>query len=280
MPLPNLIVIGAAKCGTTSLRAYLDLHPEIVMATTRRSSELDFFSHDEQWRRGVGWYERLFSDAPVRGEVSPSYSTFPFNASVPERMAGVVPDARLVYLVGDPIERVESQWHFAIANHAETRPFEDAIAGRYETYVAASRYATQLERFLPHFPQQRILVVDQHDLRRDRVATLRGIFGFLGVDESFTSPGFEQESNVTADTRHLSRLGRTTYLALHGTAGYRLTHAVASRVPRRIPVLERRSTSERPAATGELRERLVDDLGPQAERLRELTGKRFASWSI
>jgi len=280
MPLPNLIVIGAAKCGTTSLRAYLDLHPEIAMATTRRSSELDFFSHEDRWRRGARWYERRFRDAPVRGEVSPSYTHYPLYPAVPERMAGLVPDARLVYLVGDPIERVASLWHYATANHAETRSFEDALERRYELYVAASRYATQLERFLPYFPEERILVVDQQDLRHDRAAALREIFGFVGVDESFSSPRFEEDRNVTVETRRVTRLGRTTYRALHATIGYEVTRAVAGRVPGRIPVLERRGRGERPAVAGELHERLVAELAPEAARLRELTGRRFAGWSV
>jgi hypothetical protein len=84
--LPNLIVIGAQKCGTTSLHYYLSLHPEIAMSRTK---ELHFFSR--RWRRGLRWYERQFRDpAPIRGESSPSYAFYPVWRDVPERMAEVV----------------------------------------------------------------------------------------------------------------------------------------------------------------------------------------------
>ena len=105
MPLPNLIVIGAQKCGTSSLELYLDLHPEIAMARPKQY-ELNFFSWEDVWRRGVGWYEQQFRDAPVRGEKSNGYSAWPFWPFVPERMKDVIPDARLIYLLRDPIERL------------------------------------------------------------------------------------------------------------------------------------------------------------------------------
>ena len=78
------------------------------------------------------------------------------------------------------------------------RSFDETFATLDDSaYVAKSRYGLQLERFLEHVPQERILVVDQHDLGDDRASTLREVFGFLGVDESLTSPGFEEERNVT-----------------------------------------------------------------------------------
>src|SRR5207244_9201435 len=106
--LPNLVSIGASRCGTTSLHRYLDLHPDIAMSKTK---ELNFFVEERNWQRGVAWYEREFSDsAPVRGEASPHYTAFPRYRGVAGRMARVVPEARLVYLVRDPIDRAISAY--------------------------------------------------------------------------------------------------------------------------------------------------------------------------
>src|SRR5690606_11798413 len=104
--LPNLVVIGAMKCGTSALHALLDHHPEIAMS---RPKELNFFlgddggaSHDwmlGNWRRGLRWYAGHFPvTARVRGESSPGY-TSPAHPEAAGRMAAVIPDARLVYLV-------------------------------------------------------------------------------------------------------------------------------------------------------------------------------------
>ena len=89
--LPNLIVIGAAKCGTTSLHEYLDAHPEIAMS---REKELYFFIEEKNWNKGLAWYESNFDPhARVRGESSPGYTVFPLYQGVPERMAAIVPNA-------------------------------------------------------------------------------------------------------------------------------------------------------------------------------------------
>src|SRR5262245_43211435 len=104
--LPNLIVIGAGKCGTTSLHLYLGLHPEISMT---QQKELNFFVAELNWRRGLGWYEEQFREGtPVRGESSVAYSEYPQRQGVPERMAALVPDVNIVYCVRDPFERMVS----------------------------------------------------------------------------------------------------------------------------------------------------------------------------
>lgn len=100
---PNLVVIGAAKCGTTSLHEYLNAHPQIAMS---REKELDFFVAEKNWSRGLDWYEAQFEDAPIRGESSVSYAAFPEYQGVPERIVRALPDARVIYLVRDPVERV------------------------------------------------------------------------------------------------------------------------------------------------------------------------------
>ena len=102
--LPNLIVIGAPKGGTTSLHHYLGAHPDVFMS---RRKELGLFDR-EDWRDRVEWYERQFPDRPrgYAGESSPAYSMHPTVAGVPERIHELLPDARLIYLVRDPVERL------------------------------------------------------------------------------------------------------------------------------------------------------------------------------
>ena len=109
--LPDFVVIGAPKSGTTSLWSYLRAHPQIYMTPEK---EPEFFNDEEHWSRGVSWYERLFADAGdalVVGEASVRYAAYrPASASVPQRMAGVIPDAKLVYVVRHPVHRMVSTW--------------------------------------------------------------------------------------------------------------------------------------------------------------------------
>ena len=256
MPLPNLIIIGAQKSGTSSLHYYLDLHPEIAMSKLK---ELDFFSREERWRRGVDWYARQFRDAPVRGEASPSYTSYPTYDSVPERISEVVPAARLVYLVRDPIDRIVSAWRMGPSMRVDRRSsdFEDLDS------LAVGGVATRCssKRYLSHFREEQIMVVDADELRRDRVETMRRVFRFAGVDDSSTSVRFVEEANVT-DAPVVTPVGRTLMLALHRTIGPALTRRIGRRLPAGKGRLAQQALKP-PVLDPATRERLVEHLAPR-----------------
>ncbi|MDP9377464.1 MAG: sulfotransferase [Actinomycetota bacterium] len=192
--LPNLIVIGAMKCATTALHRYLDLHPQIVMAAQK---EMNFFVgpsvaegnaeqawHRGNWHRGVDWYAEHFADAPVRGEASPSY-TSPSFPEAAARMAAVVPDARLIYLVRDPIDRALSQYEHHRRMGTEQRGLEEALLDAGSQYLQRSAYHARLQPYLDRFPGERIAIVLQEDLLDRRHETLASLYRFAGVDDEF-----------------------------------------------------------------------------------------------
>ena len=277
--LPNLIIIGSAKSGTTALHSYLALHPQIAMS---QQKELKLFDAPH-WRQRLDWYREQFDGrAPVRGESSPTYTMDPVFPSVPERMHELVPDARLVYLVRDPVERLVAQWVEMTHLHQEDRPLAQAVgdfASGANPIVMPSRYAHQLERFREHFNDEQILVLDQRDLLLERRATLRRVFAFVGVDADFSAPGFEDLHNARDRKRRLS----PTALWLHRRGVLIPARDALSRLP--VPVKERiRSLATRPVPKpgldDGLRRELEDYLRPDAERLRALTGGAFEHWSV
>jgi hypothetical protein len=282
--LPNLVIIGAGKAGTTSLHYYLDQHPEIAMSTLK---ETHFFV-SEDWRDRIDWYQSLFpKSAAVRGEASPSYSTYPRRRGVPERMRELIPEAKLIYMVRDPVDRLVAHYSQHIAAGREERSLERAITESLSNgdrpnnpYLAASSYATQVEQYLGHFPSEQLLVVDQAELAEDRLGTLRSVFDFLGVDRDFSSPRFADMVNTKSDQLSFNRVGRKL-------RDSRLRHAVRARVPRSVrrpvtkPIARMLSKSvERPSPSPELADALRERLRPEVERLRELTGKPFDRWSV
>lgn len=189
--LPNLVLIGAMKCGTSALHDYLDLHPEITMS---RPKELNFFfgpsASDRpwtagNWSRGLGWYARHFpAHAPVRGESSPGY-TSPDHPGVAERMAATIPAARLIYLVRDPVARAVSHYRHHHTEGQERRPLAAALLDPASQYISRGRYYERLLPFAAHFGRDQILVVAHEDLCDRRAATLRKVFAFAGVDDTF-----------------------------------------------------------------------------------------------
>jgi sulfotransferase family protein len=288
--LPNLIIIGARKCGTTSLHYYLDQHPEISMSRTK---ELGLFTRTE-WQENVDWYRRQFDpDAPVRGEGTPAYTTYPLAEDVPERINALVPEAKLIYSVGDPVQRIVAQWVQWYATEVDLAPESvnarmaseplSEILRNYDdpgnSYVCPSRYATQLERYLDVFDRSQIMVVDQFDLKHRRVETMKEIFRFLEVDDAFESPAFSQELNTHNEKfRPQAGFSRLRRAAL--SAGLR---HVPPRLRRPIAKPLRRAFSEkvdRPTIHPEIMAGLELLLKDEADRLRELTGKSFPHWGV
>lgn len=274
--LPNVIVIGAERSGTTSLHSYLAAHPQVFMS---RQKELNFFVAEKNWQRGRAWYERQFPEhADVRGESSPAYTAFPELAGVPERMASLVPDARLLYLVRDPVERAISGYHLAAAIGLERRPAAKALRDPDATFVRRSRYATQLEQYRKHFPADAIMVVDSHELRLRRTDTLRRIFGFVGVDEDAWRPEMAVELN-TAKRRQRNAAGQTLFRLGLATIGDPRTRAIMRQAPSWAAGLLTEPL-EPTVIDPVLRDDLAASLVDEAARFRKLTGLRFEFWTV
>jgi len=107
--LPNLIIIGAMKCATTSLHYYLNLHPEISMSKIK---ELRYFVEQHNWHQGIEWYKSHFAaNIPIRGETSPAYTEYPRFKNIVERMYMTIPKTKLIYILRDPIQRTLSHFH-------------------------------------------------------------------------------------------------------------------------------------------------------------------------
>lgn len=248
--LPNVIVIGAMKCGTTAVHRYLDAHPEIAMSDPK---ELNFFfgpdrasrSQAGNWHRGSGWYAAQFPDAaPVRGESSPGY-TSPDHPEAAGRMAAVVPDVRLVYLVRDPVARAVSQYRHHRRDGTEHRSLEEALLDPASQYLSRGRYLERVQPFLAHFPRERIAVVAQEELAAAPARV---------VDSLVVHVGLDPELGHTAGSR--TATAATTAHGPPGSAGS------LAEVPARLQA--------------RLREALVDD----ADRFRSLLDRDLPGWSL
>ena len=228
-------------------------------------------------------YEALFSsDSKVRGEASPSYACYSQHSGAPERISMLLPDARFIYLVRDPIDRTVSHYLHRVAVENERRTFADALGDVDDPanpYTCPSRYATQLERYLEYFPPEQILVIDQVELLGERQQTLRSVFSFLGVDEGFVSPDFNEERGASASRRRYS----TRYLRASERAAASPLRLLPRRTRRSLRgALERLTFRplEKPSISPDLRQRLGRLYSPEVSRLRTLTGKPFSNWSL
>ena len=292
--LPNFVVVGAMKAGTTSLYHYLRPHPQVFMPKIK---ELDFFAEDMNWKRGLDWYCHQFAGAPreatALGEASTVYTKFPRYQGVAERMARVVPDVRLIYVVRHPVDRIRSHYEHRVASGAETAPIEVAVFDN-PIYMDYSRYALQVDQYLEHFPREQLLIVSSEELRHHRESTMRRVYDFLAVDPEYLAPTLSQEFYKTGQRRTYPPVVWSIRQGLkrrfpQTKRAKELVDSLASR-RRRVPVrsdaaiddCERPSSSTDPTQelSDEARSRLDDLLRDDVARLRRHMTATFDGWGI
>jgi Sulfotransferase domain len=197
--LPDAMIVGAMKSGTSSLHYYLTQHPQVI-APLRK--EVHYF--DLNFRRGESWYRANFGregQAGVNIDSSPYYL---FHPRVPQRAHALVPDAKLVVLLRDPVRRAYSHYWHQRNKGRESLSFEDAIAAepdrigrahellargeiersdahQYYSYLARGRYAEQLARWLQFYPRGQLLVLRFEDLARDPLPLTNEALAYLGL---------------------------------------------------------------------------------------------------
>lgn len=198
--LPNFLCIGAQKSGTTTLLNQLGRHPDIYMSPAR---ETQFFVLDNLYSQGVHRYEGAFfhgwTGQKAVGEKTPEYLYDPL---VPARIAETLgTGVRFIASFRSPAQRAYSHYRHNFQQFWEDMSFEAALdaeehrcsAGRFQrlrySYLDRGRYAAQLERYLERFPRENLmLLVHERDIEHGQMETLERIFGFLGVDASWSPP--------------------------------------------------------------------------------------------
>lgn len=184
---PNFFIVGVAKAGTTSLYEWLAQHPQIYMSAIK---EPHYFTNDLTSIPALiikerGQYLKLFAgaqQAQARGEASASY--FPYAKIVAPRIAEVVPDARIIVLLRDPIERAHSDYVMYGRQGRESMSFYDALQKSKHRQIYIQKYAEPLHQFLQVFRAENVLVLMFEDMKHKPRVVLQQIARFLHVDET------------------------------------------------------------------------------------------------
>ena len=198
MTLPNLVGCGAGKSGTTSLHYYLSQHPQIFMAPVK---ETHYFS--KNYDKGESWYRSNFegcTSESIIGEFSTTYMNYP---AVPARIAELIPQANLMFLLRNPIERAYSNYWFSVSigQQAPDRTFSDVIRTQKgnQLYVSPGFYYDLLSGFLRYFDRNQIYILITEELKKEPMQQMSSCYQYLGIDPSFV-PNLNQKFNVTVTT--------------------------------------------------------------------------------
>jgi len=278
--LPNLIIVGGLKCGTTSIHHYLGLHPEIQMS---KPKELNFFARELNWDLGLDWYASRFDARfKVRGESSPHYTNLPRFEGVPERIRNHCPDARLIYMVRDPIKRILSHWVHATGAGYETGELVEVLSRPDTSYMNRSKYWMQLQPYLGHFDRGQIEIIAQEELQTEREETMRRAFAFAGVDASFTSEQFDREWEKSS-----AKQGGKYQLMekLIKLPGFRSFDRNFDRLPESMRwIVEKvvhdpeKPPAPKPKLPDDLFETVRGRFGDDVAALQQFAGREFAGW--
>lgn len=196
--LPNFLIIGAARAGTTTIYNHLKDHPDVYLPAQKRP-EPHFFLKESEYARGIDYYEQRFFAAwrneRAVGEASTSYL---FGELVPRRIRQALPDIKLICVLRNPVERAFSGYWHTVKNGLEKLSFEEAVAQEAArkaelagtamgeiapfAYVERGLYHQQLLRWFAEFPRPQMRIVIFDDFVDDPDKGLREIAAFLGVD--------------------------------------------------------------------------------------------------
>jgi len=186
MALPDYLILGAQRCGTSSLIRYLADHPQVVPPANWEVHFFDFAN----WSRGVDWYKRqLGKRGPdtFHGEKSPGYLVMPY---VPNRVKNVCPQAKFIVMLRDPVERAYSQYKLRCNLMRENQSFDNAIHralsrqnnhANWLGYIKRGYYAEQLEHWFTFFPREQFLVVQSERFYRDARRVYTEVLDFIGL---------------------------------------------------------------------------------------------------
>ena len=291
--LPTFLILGAAKAGTTSLADYLSQHPKIYMSEPKEPS---FFRLE--YDRGLDFYRdtyfRGWTDETQVGEAAQRNLFLPY---VPKRIFDALPEAKLIVLVRDPVERAFSHYLHDYQRGAYELSFEAAIekdferleqgpyfenqaeyerilddkgrATAYPTVLDSGNYAEQIGRYLEFFPRQQLQVILFEELITKTQSVLSETFSFLGVANATIGDTSAKNQQISKNAHKLMDL-------VGSFPGI-------SRIPKHWKtsikqLIRKRSAIEKPQMLPSTREKLQTYYGPHNDALSDLTGLDLSLW--
>lgn len=298
--LPNFLIVGAQKAGTSALWSYLDAHPQVYLSPEK---ELRFFNR--HYDLGLDWYRRHFEGRvgePLVGEATPNYL---YCEEVAGRIAESLPGVKLIFLFREPVSRAYSNYWHNVWLGREHLSFEEALERederirlneRYPTpywawtyaYLDKGRYARQLRPYLENFDRSQLLFLLFEDLVKRPEATLERVYAFLGIESRPLPELGEDEKNATwvqrsvTLQRAVNRLNFFVLLQSYRLLGWRRgawgrTNRAAMAV--HWAMLKLNSVRGRyPPLDPATRARLQASFAGDNRALAELIGRRLEGW--
>jgi len=276
MAKPDFLVIGAMKCATSTICAYLEDHAEVFMVP---NADPNFFSYDENWAKGADWYGRFFEargNEKLCGEGSNHYAHHAMYPRSAERIAEFCPETKLIYIVRHPVQRIIASWIQKRVDRGDQAPptLDGVVLENPDPFVSESLYWRQISRYRAHFPDDRIFIGFMEDLKADGPAFMARLCAFLDITptEALERP----HVNPSAGKRVPSEL----YTTVRRLPGVKAFARLMPKGPKQWLRKQFFSTKldERPAFSLTVLAKLEAELAPDTAALLAYCGKPADYW--
>lgn len=277
MTMPSFIVVGAAKCGTTSICELMSKHPNVFMT---KPKEPHYFSRLATFEQRRKWYVSLFDGSEpfsARGEGSTSY-THPHRIEfVVSRIREFIPECRIIYMVRNPIKRLESDWKMRLYERRSFQSINEAVEEE-ASLITFGLYWKHLSLYRSFFPDEQILVLFLEDLSKAPHLQLARAFRHIGVDPSFVpKEDLTQPRNSSKDFRKYDWFAkRINYLARFGRMKELVPRSM-QRAARNLLTSEFKPVVEWDKA---ILDEVVGHFSEDSSRLLEFCGKSMDYWDL
>ncbi|MDY6896691.1 MAG: sulfotransferase domain-containing protein [Cyanobacteriota bacterium] len=277
---PNFLVIGAAKCGSTTISSLLNSHPDIYLVP----DEVAFFAEDEIYAQGIEWYEGLFSsagNAQCIGERSNHYTMKErYPLALNRLLTHMKPDdLKLIYIVRNPIEMIESYW-IEVRSHGSEEvhyDFNVAVRKNRNRLINVANYWRQIGLYREYFADEQIHIVFLEDLKANQSQVIRDCYVFLGVDPEVALALAETKLNPSA-TKSLTS---PTKSRLRNLKGYKAAVSLLPMSARKFLTkhLFMKKLNSRPQWNAEVKAWVTQELAQDTRCFLEYCGKPTDFWA-
>lgn len=274
--LPNFIIAGTEKSGTSSLVFYLREHSSIYIPSIK---EIYFFNNESNFNKGIEWYEKWFSGwsgEKAVGECTPLYMYDPICS---KKIADLFPEIKLIFILRNPVDRAYSNYWHQVRAGREFQPFEESLKksrnriiknkynSRHYSYLDKGFYYIQLRRFMDRFSREQIHVIKFDDLIKYSEETLNRIYSFLEVEPKKKHRSINTIKNKT-------KLPRSRYIqyAARKVFGISFIFKAISRININL------GFEDYPPMTTKTKKYLINYFTEDINRLEALTGINFSLW--
>lgn len=290
MRLPNFLIIGAAKSGTTTLYEYLKEYTPLYLSPTK---EPCFFARDPIYSQGLEWYRSLFKDAKpgqICGEASTDYTKCTEYPEAAKRIFNTIPSVKMIYIMRHPTERAYAHYrHMKYRNNPKVKStFEKEIKEK-SICLDASNYLIQIDKYLNFFPRESFLFLLMEDLIQEPEKTLNEILSFLNVESKIVihpeetkivnaSKDFFEKTIRSKITKPLKRIPGLKTMA--NLAGQNFRNTIYEGL--RQSYYGKKVVNENiiPPLTSETRKYLIEYFREPNEKLSQFLQRDLSHWNI